>query len=684
MPLASGWWLSKKKGRKQWLEPVVDGGRVRFEVGSGTGEPPDPPKYGRAKFRCICCGEACPEGHVKAEAAAGRMGALLTAVAAQGRRQRVYLAPTERHEEAAKVHVPDAPDFGDLPNDPRAITVPNWGMTQWTDLFMPRQLTALCTFSDLVSEAREQAREDARTAGLADDGVPLRDNGTGAAAYAEAVSVYLAFAVSKLADLGNSLCAWEPNAECPRHLFARQAIPMVWDFAEGNPLSESSGSWSVILDGIVRTFDSKAWPPPSPASVATVERQDAMSLPVPAVPVLVSTDPPYYDNVGYADVSDFFYVWLRRSLSAVFPDVCSTLLVPKAHELIAAPYRHGDDKRAAEGFFEDGLGQVFARLRDIQDPRFPLTVYYAFKQAETDDDGTASTGWETMLAALLKAGLAITGTWPVRSEASNRMRSLDSNALASSLVLVCRPRPEDAPVASRRDFLDQLTRRLPEALRLMRQGSIAPVDLAQAAIGPGMEIFSTYSRVVEAGGADMTVRDALAAINRVLDETLEGADAELDADTRWAVTWYSEQGHDPGDYGRAEQLSKARNTSVAGLVEAGIVEAHGGRVRLLPRSELDRDWDPDADNRRTVWEVVQHLIRRLEEGGERAGADLLRFAGTDAEPARELAYRLYHICERKGWAADALAYNSLVSVWPELSRLAAEPPQGQADLGFTD
>ena len=326
---------------------------------------------------------------------------------------------------------------------------------------------------------------------------------------------------------------------------------------------------------------------------------------------------------------------------------------------------------------------MFERLRDIQDPRFPLTVYYAFKQAETDEGGTASTGWETMLAALLDAGLSITGTWPIRSEASNRMRSLDSNALASSIVLVCRPRPADAPVASRRDFLDRLSSRLPEALRLMRQGSIAPVDLAQAAIGPGIEIFSRFSRVVEASGADMTVRDALAAINRVLDETLEGADADLDADTRWAVTWYGEQGHDPGDYGRAEQLSKARNTSVAGLVEAGIAEARGGRVKLLPRVELDRQWDPDHDERRTVWEVVQHLIRRLEDGGERSAADLLRSVNADAEPARDLAYRLYHICERNGWAAEALAYNGLVAAWPELTRLAAEPAQGQTDLGFS-
>ena len=397
----------------------------------------------------------------------------------------------------------------------------------------------------------------------------------------------------------------------------------------------------------------------------------------------VSTDPPYYDNIGYADLSDFFYIWLRRSLASVYPQICSTLLVPKTQELIAAPYRNNNSKKQADSFFEEGLRKTFANLRNAQDPRFPLTVYYAFKQAETSDTGIASTGWETMLEGLIDAGLMITGTWPVRSEASNRMRSQGSNALASSIVLACRPRPDDVTLTSRRHFLNELALELPEDLRLMRQGNIAPVDLAQAAIGPGMEVFSRYAKVVEADGTSMTVRTALAAINQVLDETLEGGDAELDPDTRWAVTWFTEHGHEAGTYGRAEQLSKSRNTSVAGLVAAGVVESGGGKVRLLSRDELDPDWDPTTDARPTIWEVTHYLTSRLQKQGEQSAADLLRQVGGLAEPARELAYRLYHTCERKNWASDALAYNSLVSAWPELTRLANKPPTRQTDLGFS-
>ncbi|MDE0216079.1 MAG: hypothetical protein OXN79_05800, partial [bacterium] len=394
-------------------------------------------------------------------------------------------------------------------------------------------------------------------------------------------------------------------------------------------------------------------------------------------------DPPYYDNIGYADLSDFFYMWLRRSVGPVFPDVCSTLLAPKADELIAAPYRHGGDKKRAESFFEGGLGVVFARLREIQDPRFPLSVYYAFKQAETSaDGGTVSTGWETMLEGLVGAGFQITGTWPMRTELANRMRSQASNALASSIVLVCRSRPDVAPLASRREFLDCLAVELPDALAHLRGVNIAPVDLAQAAIGPGMAIYSRFSKVIEADGTPMGVRDALAAINAVLDETLESAEADLDADTRWALTWHAQHGFAPGDYGQAEQLSKSRNTSVEGLVAAGIASSKAGKVRLLARDELDEHWDPAADHRPTAWEAVNHLAHALETGGEQPAAALLRQLGAVAEAARDLAYRLHHTSERNNRPADALAYNSLIQAWPELTRLAHNPPEGQTNLGL--
>ena len=678
--MASSWWLSKKKRREAWVNPIVDpvARTIRYEVGTGSGGPPEAPKQGRAQFRCIYCASPIPTDHVKAQAQTKGLGAQLMAIVAQGDRQRLYLPPDPEHEQLA-LNTPPPPDppTGTIAKDPRAITVTNWGMAEWADLFTPRQLTALCTFSGLVDDARQQALADALASGMSDDPTPLRDGGTGAHAYSEAVSVYLAFAVSKVADRGSAMCTWDSSYTKVRTTFARQAIPMNWDLAEANPFSDSTGNWSAMVDFVHKALRET----PAVGSGIVQQRDASASGPSPAV---VSCDPPYYDNIGYADLSDFFYVWLRRSVGGVFPDVCSTLLAPKAQELIAAPYRHGGDKQAAEAFFEGGLGEVFARLRGAQDPRFPMSVYYAFKQAETSGDGgTASTGWETFLEGLVGAGLQITGTWPMRTELANRMRSQASNALASSIVLVCRPRPEGAPLTSRRDFLDCLAAELPDALARLTDANIAPVDLAQAAIGPGMAIYSRYSRVIEADGTPMGVRAALVAINAVLDETLESAEADLDSDTRWALTWHSQHGFDPGDFGQAEQLSKSRNTSVAGLVDAGIVASHAGKVRLLSRDELDDDWSPVGDDRLTVWEVVQYLVRELETGGEIPAAGLLSQVGGLAEPARELAYRLYHTCERKGWAADALAYNSLVAVWPELARLAHKPPEAQTTLGLT-
>ncbi len=649
---------------------------VEYRIGIGEGGPSEAPKQGRAQFRCVFCASPMPGDHVKAQAQTEGLGAQLMAVAAQGDRRRVYLPPDASHEQAAQVPPPPDPPSGRLPDEALGFRVQRYGMGEWADLFAPRQLTALCCFADLVAEAREQARADALAAGMGDDPTPLRDGGTGATAYAEAVSVYLGFAVSKCSDYWSNLCSWHNTGEKVRSTFGRQAIPMIWDFAEANPFSGSTGNWSAMVD-----WTQKALAAVPAGGRGVVAQRDATAS--VSGPVVVSTDPPYYDNIGYADLSDFFYVWLRRTVGGVFPDVCSTLLAPKAQELIAAPYRHGGDREKAEEFFEDGLGGVFARLRQVQDPRFPLSVYYAFKQSETADGATASTGWETMLTGLLRAGFQITGTWPVRSELANRMRSQQSNALASSIVLVCRPRPEDAPLASRREFLDALAAELPAALGGLQAASIAPVDVAQAAIGPGMAVFSRYSRVIEADGARMGVRAALAAINRVLDETLEATEAELDSDTRWALTWHSQHGFEPGDYGSAEQLSKSRNTSVEGLVSAGIVESRAGRVCLIPRHELDDNWSPASDERLTVWEIANHLAHRLETRGEQAAARLLRQTGGLADSARHLAYRLHHICDRNGWAADALAYNSLAAAWPDLTQQAHKlPTEDQANLAL--
>ena len=539
-------------------------------------------------------------------------------------------------------------------------------MTKWRDLFTPRQLEALVTFSDLVGEAMERVRRDALAAGLPDDGVPLRDGGTGAQAYAEAVGVYLAFAVDKCADYWSGICSWHSSGEKMRNTFGRQAIPMVWDYTEANPFCDSTGNWMAMVNWTWKALETVA-----ARAGGSAAQDDAQSQSISADKI-VSTDPPYYDNIGYADLSDFFYVWLRRSLRPVFPDLFATLAVPKAEELVATPYRHGS-KEKAEQFFLDGMTQAMHRLAEQAHPAFPVTIYYAFKQSETESaEGTSSTGWETFLDAVIRAGFAITGTWPMRTELSNRMIGSGTNALASSIVLVCRPRPADAPTATRREFVQALKAELPAALAELQRANIAPVDLAQAAIGPGMAVYTRYARVLDAEGRPVSVREALALINATLDEALAEQEGDFDADSRFAIAWFEQYGFDQGEFGVAETLSKAKNTSVAGLAEAGVLETKRGMVRLLRPEELPADWNPETDPRLTAWEVVHHLIRALEAGGESGAATLVGKLGAKAETARGLAYRLYTLCERKKRAAEALSYNALVQSWPEIVRLARE------------
>jgi putative DNA methylase len=470
--------------------------------------------------------------------------------------------------------------------------------------------------------------------------------------------------------------------EFDAHAFARQAFPIVWDFAEANPFSNSTRNFTDAIEWVAECFETL--PPNSVPGMAT--QADAATSINGGTKPIISTDPPYYDNVPYADLSDFFYIWLRRSLAKVYPGLLATLLVPKAQELVAEPFRHGS-RENAERFFEEGLGKAFSRMREGQHSEHPLAVYYAFKQAEAEEDGgengdravaTASTGWETMLEGLVKAGFRITGTWPVRTERSSRVRSLGSNALASSIVLVCRPRSVDAPLTSRGEFLRSLKRELPAALKDLQRGHIAPVDLAQAAIGPGMAVFSRYSKVLEADGSAMRVRTALQLINQALDEVLAEQEGEYDAETRWAVAWFEQYGLEEGQYGVAETLSKAKNTAVERLVEAGILSARGGKVRLLRRDELADGWNPAKQPRLTAWEVTQRLIKALLDehgGGEQGAAAILDQVGGLGEIARDLAYRLYTTCERKGWAQEALAYNSLVVDWRDIAGQAERLPQ---------
>jgi putative DNA methylase len=660
MPLARSFWLGKKKGKEAWVRPVVDGRAVRFEIGRGPQGPALDGTVGRTGAVCLVCSSPVPLTHIRAEGKAGRMGRQLMAVVAEGRRERIYLPPTEEQARAADTSRPsDVPD-DELPHNPRDFKTPNYGMRTFADLFTNRQLVALTTFSDLVTEARDRVTKDAEAARLSSHEVE---------AYADAVATYLALGTSRLADIQNALCRWENTKTQVRNLFTRQAIPMIWDFAEAGLFSEAAGDFGVSLRTLARVVEQQQGC--QRATVAADDaRQDGRGLEV------VSTDPPYYDNIGYADLSDFFYVWLRRSLRDVYPGLFGTLLTPKSDELVATPYRFGGSKEVADRHFEQGFVHTFATIRERHRLDVPMTVFYAFKQAESEA-GTAelaSTGWETMLTGMLQAGFEVMATWPLRTELGNRMLASGTNTLASSIVLACRPRAVDAGMTDRRGFLATLRAELPTALRNMQQGNIAPVDLAQAAIGPGMAVFSRYSRVIEPSGESMRVRTALGIINSVLDEVLAEQEGEFDADTRWAVKWFEQNGFEEAPYGVAEVLAKATNSAVNALVDAGIVAARGGKVRLLRRDEMPVAWDPAADSRVPVWEVTQHLIKRLEEGGESGAADLLRQVGGIGDVARDLAYRLYTICERRKWAKDALAFNALVTSWPEISRQAGMAP----------
>ncbi len=688
MPLVRSFYLSKKKGKEAWVEPEVDKTTtpptLHFKVKTGKGKPQDG-TLGRQGAICIACGNAVPLEYLRNAGKEQKLGNKLLAIVAEGNRSRVYLSPDDKQENMAKP-VSDYPYWKpeqEMPANPRWFSPPLYGMSTFGDIFTFRQLVALTTFSDLVREARECVQVDAGNAGLLVDDIALNDGSAGANAYADAVATYLGMGVSRLSDICNSLCMWENTKTQVRHMFTRQAIPMLWDFAEPNVFADAAGDFGVSMSNLLKALEA------TPArEQGIVQQQDATTIIKDSMHFLISTDPPYYDNIGYADLSDFFYVWLRRSLNTLYPDLFKTMLVPKASELVATPYRFGGSKSKAQEFFEQGLSHAFEQMRTMQHYDYPLTVYYAFKQAEAEEDGVedetdtsqnsatviASTGWETMLEGLIRSGFTITGTWPIRTEMMNRSVGQGTNALASSIVLVCRPRPVDAPIASRRQFLNDLRAELADELVKMQHSGIAPVDLAQASIGPGMAIYSRYRQVVEADGTPLRVRTALQLINRTLDEVLTEQEGEYETETRWAVAWFEEYAHEEGEYGRAETLSKAKNMSLQSLVDAGLLSAHAGKVRLLRRDELPAQWDAKSP-RLTIWEVMQRMIGALLEtnslnGGELGASNVLRATGEKGEIARDLAYRLYTVCERKGWANEALAYNSLVTSWSEISKLA--------------
>lgn len=666
VPLVSNFMLSTKKGKEAYVEPVIEGDSYRFDVRVGKPKDMEAAKNGTklgrgAKFRCVMSETPIDSKYIYAEAKARGFGEKLMCVVAEGDRGRVYLSPSDSMEHIAQKAEPSwKPDCA-MPDNPRWFSPPLYGLTTFGDLFTPRQLVALNTFSDLVLEARERVIADAKRNGWHDDGVGLDAGGLGATAYGDAVAVYLGLAVSKMSDAQSSLCRWKNSMDQSIATFGRQAIPMVWDYSEANAFCGMAGDYIVTLKNMMRILDRHIF-----NAKGISQQSDAQTQGI-SNGKIVSTDPPYYDNIGYADLSDYFYIWLRKSLHNLFPVSFATMNVPKFEELVASPYRHGG-KEKAEAFFMRGMTRALQNLCNNSSNCYATTIYYAFKQSETGESGTASTGWDSFLEAVVRSGFSITGTWPMRTELGNRMIGSGTNALASSIVLVCRKRDENAPSIPRRQFLRELKEELPEALEAMIGGKkgaspIAPVDLAQAAIGPGMAVFSRYSGVIEADGSKMTVHDALIQINKVIDEFFNEAEGDMDSDTRFCIDWFMQYGFKQAEYGQADVLARAKGTTVEGLAAAGVAESGGGKVRLLKFEEYPGNWDPERDTRTPAWEALHQLIRALRSGGEAEAGALLKKMAERTESIRQLAYRLYTLCERKGWAEEARAYNELIASW---------------------
>jgi putative DNA methylase len=686
VPLASSFVLSSKRGMAAWVEAIIDSSanKINFVVRTGEKTPVEAKRGTRASqkatFTCVYSGVPITANYIRKEGKEKRIKHKLIAIVAEGNRRRIYLSSSMQDEEVAAKAKPNWVPSDRLPDSPRYIAPPLYGMPIYSDLFTQRQLVALTTFSDLVSEVIEKIKQDAKSAGWEDDGKGLNEKGIGATAYGEAIGVYLALAVDRLANRCSSACFWDPGGQKVQQVFARQAIPMTWDFTEANPFSSSSGNFigqlkylcKVITQSCNNKTLGKAW------------QADATKSTFAESSLIISTDPPYYDNIGYADLSDFFYVWMRRTLKNIFPDIFSTMLVPKEQELVATPYRH-ETKEKAEAFFMKGMTSALNKLRFSCHPALPVSIYYAFKQSETKNAGIVSPGWESFLQAVIGSGFVVTGTWPVRTELIGNLKK-KVNALASSIVLVCRKRPLEAPTISRKQFLRELDEFLPEAIEDMIGGKegaspIAPVDLAQATIGPGMAVFSKYGAVLEADGSPMSVHTALILINKAIDEYFTHAESSMGSDTRFCVDWFQHYGLKAGPFGEADVLARAKAISVEGLAIAGVVESGGGKVRLLSISEYPDDWDPERDKRVPIWEACHHMCRALQES-EMAAGELLAQMPEKAEPIRQLAYRLYTLCERKGWAQEALLYNGLITSWRAILEASHEIGHRDEQLSF--
>ena len=664
MPLVRSFWLGKKKGRERYVVPIPEGKRVRFEIGGPDGVPRDG-TVERTGAVCLICNTPAPLSYIREQGKSGRMGAQLMAIVAEGKRQRFYVAPNEAHHQAAMVPRPDDAPEAEMPVNARWFSPPFYGMTKYGDLFTDRQLNAMITFAQLVDETRNRILEDGASVEYSND-----------------ISIYLALATSRIADLNNSIVTWSSTRDQARNTFARQAIAMSWDFTEVNPFANAAGDLAVSVETAYDVIRSLPY-----STQGIVKQQDAVEANLQSV--LVATDPPYYDNVGYADLSDFFYVWIRRSLVQQLPDLFGTMLTPKATELVADPFRRGG-KEAAEQYFEYGFTNVFKHIRSESPSGFPVLVFYAFKQAESDGHGShASTGWDTMLEGMIQAGWMVTATWPIRTERAVRTIGIGTNALASSIVLACRPRPADAGFTDRRGLITALREEFPAALRKLEQGKVAPVDLRQAAIGPGMAVFSRYARVNEPDGSPMRVRAALSLINQVLDEKLSQLEGNVSADTRFCVEWFKQYGFDEGPYGTAETLSRGIDTSITGLERGGVLISRAGKVKLRSVREIPDLYDPDTDDRTSEWEICLHLAKRLQnqgaDGAARLMAEVRGVSEIDLDDVKELAYLLYSIAEKKGWAETALLFNNLGTLWTDLEDTARKvatsgPADGQGEF----
>ncbi|WP_246000306.1 DUF1156 domain-containing protein [Nocardioides pocheonensis] len=678
MPLVRSWWLGKRKGNEAYIIPKVvpdptvpSGQTVKFTVGTDRAGAPTAASdgtVGRSGARCASCSSTVPLSYIRDEGRSRRLGSSLMAVVAEGQRQRVYLSPTPEQVDAARIDPPENTIQGSLGYYPRDLKAPTYGLTEFVDLYTARQLVALTTFSDLVVEARSRV--------LADGGDP---------GYADALATYLGLAVSRTADRSSTIAGWDSSLGKIRNTFGRQAIPMSWDFAEAGLFSSSSGNFLSQFEWVAEAFEDG---PCLASGVAT--QVDAATRSYEGL--LISTDPPYYDNIGYSDLSDYFYVWIRRSLRTVHPELLSTLLVPKAEELVANPHRH-DGTEGARDFFEDGFRRVFETARASASSQFPITVYYAFKQSEADAVGEASTGWETLLEGMIRSGWEITSTWPLRSEQGYRMIASGRNALASSIVLSLRPRQEGAFVVDRRGFIAALESELPDALRKLQQGQVAPVDLPQAAIGPGMAVFSRFNAVLEPDGSKMSVRSALARINEILDQVLNEQEGDFDATSRFALAWYRGNGYGVGKFGDADNLARARNTSVDVMDRDEILTSRAGNVQLIKPADLPWDYDVLKDTHTSNWEALHHTIKVLERDGIAPAGDFLQAAlsrpdgAVDADLVKELAHLLFRVAESNGWTKDALSFNSLVTSWPEIlevARSVRQPSQTQGAFEFDE